>query len=35
MTRIALVLSLLLLTACQSRDGYFGRVRKPTSKRLV
>jgi hypothetical protein len=25
----------LLLTACQSRDGYFGRVKKPTARRLV
>ena len=25
----------LLLTACQARDGYFGRVKKPTVRRLV
>ena len=25
----------LLLTACQSRDGYFGRVKKPTARRLI
>lgn len=30
-----LAVALLALTACQSRDGYFGLVRKPTSKRLV
>ncbi len=33
--RTALLLSALLLTACQSRDGCFGRVRKPTARRLV
>ncbi len=34
MTRTVVVLS-VLLSACQSRDGYFGRVNKPTSRRLV
>jgi len=33
--RTWLLLSALLLTACQSRDGYFGRVKKPTARRLV
>jgi ABC-type oligopeptide transport system substrate-binding subunit len=28
-------LFVLSLTACQSRDGYFGRVTKPTARRLV
>ncbi len=30
-----LTFALLLLTGCQQRDGYFGRVQKPSSKRLV
>jgi oligopeptide transport system substrate-binding protein len=33
--RYWLVPFLLLLTACLPRDGYFGRVKKPASKRLV
>ncbi|MBI1761733.1 MAG: hypothetical protein HYR56_09890 [Acidobacteria bacterium] len=33
--RIWILLIALLLTACQSRDGYFGRVKKPTARRLV
>ncbi len=35
MTRPCLLLSALLLTACQSRDGYFGRVKKPAARRMV
>jgi hypothetical protein len=30
-----IAMALVVLAACQSRDGYFGRVRKPTSRRLA
>ncbi|MCX6892511.1 MAG: hypothetical protein NTX51_13455 [Verrucomicrobia bacterium] len=33
--RTCILLLALLLTGCESRDGYFGRVKKPTARHPI